>query len=310
MSGLRLHNRRQGDRSEYLAAYMLSALGLVTQVPRQEDIGFDLICNLAEQESGILSFRHHYAVSVKSASTPRAEFVPPESKEKDPKYNDHFSWLFHLELPLMLAVVDKAKQELALYSTLPAWFLFHERLDECGVIELVPRINDGSANPGVDRPKDCGDEPKAGGRKRFEVDLGFPITVFTVKELQDKELMEAKKHSLRRAIELGAQSARFAQMGTPYFWWFNVTIPGGYIAGKTNPDGYNGGMAWFVGACRDAHQLERMMTGLAPGFMSAAFLFKEAKQPELLKSLREAMRLLPGGSVPPEVQKALPEIYD
>ena len=309
MSGVRLHNPRQGDRSEYLAVYMLSALGLVTQVPRQEDIGFDLICNLAEQESGIVSFRHHFAVSVKSASTPRAVFEPAESKQDDPKYTDHFSWLFHLELPLMLAVVDKKKQELALYSTLPAWFLFHERLHECGVIELVPRTTNDGSNPGVDHPKDCGVEAKAGGRKRFEVDLGFPITVLTVQELGDKELLKRKKHSLRRAIELGTESARFAQMGTPYFWWFNVTIPGGYVAEKTNPDGYNGGVAWFVGACRDVHQLGRMMGGLAPGLMSAALLFKDAKQPELLKSLRDAMRLLPGGSVPPEVQKALPEIY-
>ena len=151
MSGVRLHNPRQGDRSEYLAVYMLSALGLVTQVPRQEDIGIDLICNLAEQESGIVGFRHHFAVSVKSASTPRAVFVPADSKKDDPKYTDHFNWLFHLELPLMLAVIDKEKQELALYSTLPAWFLFHERLGDCGVIELVPRTQVNGSNPGVDR---------------------------------------------------------------------------------------------------------------------------------------------------------------
>jgi hypothetical protein len=45
MSGVRLYNRLQGDRSEYLAVYILSALGLVTQAPRQEDIGFDLVCD-------------------------------------------------------------------------------------------------------------------------------------------------------------------------------------------------------------------------------------------------------------------------
>src|SRR5206468_1915967 len=87
MSGTRSSNFRSGDRSEYLTVYLLSALGLVTEVPRQEDIGFDLVCNLAEQESGILSFRHHHAVSVKSASKPRVVLDPPESKEKDPNYS-------------------------------------------------------------------------------------------------------------------------------------------------------------------------------------------------------------------------------
>ena len=41
----------------------------------------------------------------------------------------------------MLAVVDKKKQELALYSTLPVWFLYHQHLNECGVIALVPRTD-------------------------------------------------------------------------------------------------------------------------------------------------------------------------
>ena len=308
-TGTRFHNFREGDRSEYLAVYLLSRLGLVTQVPRQEDIGFDLICSLAEQEKGLLSFRHHYAVSVKSFSTPNAVLAPPESKEPDPTYCEHFNWLFHLELPLILAVVNKEKQEVALYSTLAAWFLYHERLSECGIIELSPRTDPNAQTRDVGRPRDLGQETKAGGRKRFEVDLGFPIAVLNVNDLVDTDLLKRKKDSLRRVIDFGAQSARFAQMGTPYFWWFNVTIPCGYIAGVTNPDGFNGGVAWFVGACRDGHQLERMMAGLAPGLMSAALLFKKANRPDLLNSLRESMRLLPHGTVPPEVQKELPEIF-
>jgi len=284
-------------------------LGLVMQVPRQEDIGFDLICNLAEQETGIMSFRHHYAVSVKSVSDPRAVLAPPKSKENDAGYKEHLNWLFNREFPLMLGVVDKEKQHVALYSTLPAWFLFYEHFPECGVIELVPRTDDGGANPGVGRPLDRGAEQKAAGRKRFEVDLGFPIVVVTIQDLENKDRLKRKKDSLRRAIELGAQSARCAQMGIPFFWWFNVTVPTGYEFSQTNPDGYNGGVAWFVAPCRDVNQLLPMLVGLAPGLMSAALLFKQAGQQGLLNSLRETMRLLPAGSVPPEVQKALPEIF-
>jgi hypothetical protein len=308
-TGVRLYSFREGDRSEYLAVYILSALGLVMQVPRQEDIGFDLICNLSESETGLMSFRHHYALSVKSVSEPRAVLAPPKSKESDASYDEHYKWLFNRELALMLGVVDKEKQNLSLYSTLPAWFIFYEQLHDCGIIELVPRVEGDGANTNVDHPKDCGPEPKAAGRKRFEVDLGFPITVVSVQDLANKETLRRKKHSLRRAIDLGAQSARYAQMGTPFFWWFNMTLQTGYIFGETNPDGYNGGVAWFVAACRDVNQLQQTMTGLAPGLMSAALLFKTAGHLELLKSLRDAMRLLPGGSVPPEVQRALPEIF-
>ncbi len=309
-SGVKLHNRHEGDRSEYLAVYLLSKLGLVTQVPRQEDIGFDLICNLAEQDSGILrSFRHHYAVSVKSTSTPRIVLDPPESKEADPSYTLHFDWLFHLELPLILGVVNKAQQSLALYSTLPAWFLYYEKRAECGIIELVPRVKEVGDNPGVGRPKDCGKDDKAGGRKRFEVDLGYPITVISAAELQDKDLVARKKASLRRAIELGAETARFAQMHTPFFWWFNGTIPGGYVFEKTNPDGFNGGVAWWVGTCPNPEHLAKMMHGLAPGLMSSALLFKAVNRPDLLNSIAPALRLLPLGSIPPQIQQGLPEVF-
>ena len=137
-TGTRHPDFRQGDRSEYLAVYILSALGLVTQVPRQEDIGFDLVCNLSErnQYADLLSFRYHYAVSVKSASKPKAVLAPPKSMESDKNYSGHFDWLFNLELPLMLAVVNKNKQTLSLYSTLPAWFLYYLNRNEIGIIEL------------------------------------------------------------------------------------------------------------------------------------------------------------------------------
>ena len=37
---------RQGNRSEYLALYILSALGISIYVPRTEDIGVDFYCSL------------------------------------------------------------------------------------------------------------------------------------------------------------------------------------------------------------------------------------------------------------------------
>ncbi|HEV2247229.1 MAG TPA: hypothetical protein VGW37_11310 [Terriglobia bacterium] len=302
-TGTRHPDFRQGDRSEYLAVYILSALGLVTQVPRQEDIGFDLVCNLSEknQYADLLSFRYHYAVSVKSASKPRAVLAPPKSMESNKNYTGHFDWLFNLELPLMLAVVNKNKQTLSLYSTLPAWFLFYLNRPEIGIIELVPRMKTQGPNPGVDKPKPVGADGKAGGRIRFQVDLGFPIAVISVVDLHKPALLQEKKKVIQLAVELGAASARFAQTHTPYFWWIIKTQPAGGILDY----------GWFVqNAPVDQARLIQMMNGLAPGLMSAALLFKRANRPDLLNSLRDSMRLLPGGSVPPEVQKELPEIFN
>lgn len=64
MSGARLFSFREGDRSEYLAQYLLSGLGLVTPVPRQEDIGFDFVCSIADEQVGVLTFNQQYLVSI------------------------------------------------------------------------------------------------------------------------------------------------------------------------------------------------------------------------------------------------------
>ncbi len=79
MSGTRSHNLREGDRSEYFAQVLHSGLGLCTPIPRQEDIGFDFVCNLSDQESGILTFGHPYIVSVKSASSAEIDLEPTEA---------------------------------------------------------------------------------------------------------------------------------------------------------------------------------------------------------------------------------------
>ena len=302
MSGVRLHNRRQGDRSEYFAVYMLSSLGLVTQVPRQEDIGFDLICNLADQGTGLLSFQNHYAVSVKSVGVdPKIELEPPPSKKDDATYEDNFRWLFNLELPLLVAMVDKKKHKLSLYSTLSAWFLFYERRRECGVIELVPRIESSGENLLVDRPKDLGFAEGTGGRKRFAVDLGFPVAVMSTEDLHDKVRLGGIKEKLRVAIEYGAATARFAHMHTPVFWWQRKTVPEGGI--QEIAIGVQPGA---IGT----QNLSKMMGALAPGLMSAAFLFKSANRPDLLQALRQVMLMLPPGAVPDEIKRHLPEIYD
>lgn len=145
-----------GEHSERLAvqrivvAAVLELLAdpaayLVTQVPRQEDIGFDLICNLADQGTGLLSFQNHYAVSVKSVGVdPKIELEPPPSKKDDATYEDHFRWLFNLELPLLVAMVDKKKDKLSLYSTLSAWFLFYPMRQ---LVEVQRRLENGERPP-------------------------------------------------------------------------------------------------------------------------------------------------------------------
>ena len=49
-SGRRFAAFHEGDRSEYLATFVLSSFAAVSPVPRQEYYGLDLICSLTRRE--------------------------------------------------------------------------------------------------------------------------------------------------------------------------------------------------------------------------------------------------------------------
>jgi len=110
---------RQGDRSEYLALYMLSALGVVVKVPREEDIGADFQCSLAKFDGHRMTFYSPFLVQTKSSSLKRISYGGPDKEGRWRK--EEITWLFSQELPLMLGFVDKDKMQLDLYSTSNMW---------------------------------------------------------------------------------------------------------------------------------------------------------------------------------------------
>src|SRR5207245_1516245 len=62
----RLFSFRQGDRSEYLAQYILSAFAISVPVPRQEDVGSDFHCSLLKREDNNLRPYLPFNIQIKS----------------------------------------------------------------------------------------------------------------------------------------------------------------------------------------------------------------------------------------------------
>lgn len=110
---------RQGDRSEYLALYILSALGIVVPVPRQEDIGADFYCSLAESRGSRLTFHSPCLVQTKSRSIKEITYGGIDEKRR--WKHEEVDWLFNQELPLLIGIVDKEKLLLDLYATSNIW---------------------------------------------------------------------------------------------------------------------------------------------------------------------------------------------
>lgn len=292
MSGTRHYNWREGDRSEYLAVYMFSAFGLVTAVPRQEDIGFDLVCSIADREKGRLSFNNQYLVSVKSLSSPNINLFPTG---KDDEELLHFKWLFTQELPLLLSVVDKENEELRIFSTLPVWFLLYENMKDCGSVSLLPRI-DLSNTSNVDRPTKGSKVQELPGRYHYDVDLGFPVVRIRLQDLRDEEQLRNAKARLRLVVHHGQLSANYFHFGVPYFYWF----------AKTSSDGSEAMPAFYATKVPHVQEAQEfVLDRIAPALISLAMHYKDTGQMSKLAAASELLKSAPPASIPTEVKQHL-----
>ncbi len=116
MSGARLRSFRLGDRSELLVEHLLAGFAFTTRVPRQEDIGIDLLCTLITGNEGekLLKAGPFFAVQAKSSAEKLAYKKPHE-----------LEWITNQENPLLLCVADRGAAAMDVYST---WNLL------CGVL--------------------------------------------------------------------------------------------------------------------------------------------------------------------------------
>jgi hypothetical protein len=298
MSGTRSHNFREGDRSEYFAQVLLSGLGLCTPIPRQEDIGFDFVCNLSDQESGILTFGHPYIVSVKSASSPEIELEPTDAGIKADSQR-HIEWIFREELPAFLAVVDKDSFTMRFYSLIPIWFIYYEGGPKCGKLTLSPRL-DATDLSDVGRPKDEGELPNWKGKHHFKVDLGHPVASIGLDSLKDPDSTRLVKKRLRRAVHYAQMNRVHEKLGVPYFYWFAKMAPDSsslvpacyHLPAPSTPEGR-----------------VSVMKELAPSLISFALLYKQNGEVDRLNAVKSLL-----ADVPPEfftdvIRENLPEIF-
>ena len=299
MSGGRLRNPRQGDRSEYLATYLLSALGLTTNVPRQEDIGFDFHCVLADQEGGLLTFGFPFLVQAKSAGDPVFELLPPEKYEHPARQIPrHLLWLFRQELPLYLGVIDKDLLSLRLYSLAPLWFIYFEGHD-CAGIRFVPR-NAKSPTGHVGRPVRGAEIAPGAGAFIYDIDVGYPIAELNATDAQSNERVAEEKTRLRRCIDFEMRNLVFFRAGLPHFYWFVETDR---AKGRPWPAFY------YRELVKDDGHLKRAYSFLGPALIPLARRFQLDGNVAGLEALKVLFAGMPAETIPDEIKAALPEVF-
>jgi hypothetical protein len=106
MPGGRLRSFRLGDRNELIAEFVLSTFAFTTRVPRQEDVGHDLLCVLSNLKGDMFWAGPSFTVQVKSNCEPLIF-------EKD----HEIAWLDGLDNPFLVVVVSRQDQRVEIYST-------------------------------------------------------------------------------------------------------------------------------------------------------------------------------------------------
>lgn len=106
MANRRHRDFRLGDRSELLAEFCLNTMAFTTRVPRQEDIGHDLFCVLAEKDGDNLYAGPFFTVQVKSNRRPLRFREGHERR-----------WINQLENPFFVVVANKKELRIDIYTT-------------------------------------------------------------------------------------------------------------------------------------------------------------------------------------------------
>jgi len=297
MSGVRVYSFREGDRSEYLANYLLSGLGLVTPVPRPEDIGFDFYCQLADQEKGNLTFGYPFIVQVKSDSTKTILFG--ETKFEDWK-RENVEWLFRLEIPIFFAFIEKSTMKMLIYNCSPfAYEFFAEKLPS--VIEFRRRetVTDEEANKPIQEELPNWKENENGDGKKHIVDLGNPLISVTNEDIYNDTILKKKKNLLRNVIQIKQQNLIYKKLRLAYINWV--------LKIKTD-ESIVTAWAHFLGS--DPSILGVMYNSLSHGLISLGMNLKHQNEIELLASLKPLLKKIPTEQIPPLIKTNYSDLFE
>lgn len=297
MSGIRLYSFREGDRSEYLANYLLSGLGLVTVVPRQEDIGFDFYCQLADQEKGNLTFGYPFIIQIKSDSIDKISYGSSKMSEWK---REHIKWLFRLELPFLIGIVNKKQMQIDIYNCSTLRFLFVENPNP-SVIEFKPKISQVTSDigkPHREAIENWTDTDKGDGHK-YTIDMGNPLVTITNDDIYNHQILAHKKHILRNVVVMEQNNILFKRLELPYFHWIKTI--------NTNNDFT---LNWFYYVSHDETTLTNHYRTLGPGLLSLAINLRANQQEELLKQLSPILRKIPKDIIPSGLERSFPGIFD
>jgi len=198
-------NVNQGIRAEYVAQYIMSALGPCERVMRENDYGIDMYCNLMEIEGSVGYTGLLYGIQVKSGNE---EF----------KYNgDHLSeWIKGYNIPLFMCRVNRTNSQLKLFAT---WMLNNLILQPSfNAITKITFVEDYDSQhgPNLSDPKIHNDEAT--------IWMGCPIIDICVSDLSNNAKLLEYRSILKEWVSIEVNNYANRNTHIPIFFGYKNWI--------------------------------------------------------------------------------------
>ena len=225
----RLVSFRQGDRAEYLAQYILSALAITVPVPRQEDVGIDLHCSLLRREGDNLRPTVPFNIQVKSAGADILNNgVRFGGVTQGGNWRRHeIEQLCQTDTPFLIGLVNLEQQSLDVFSTITRYFVL-SNWQGTGLpreVAMIPYEPVGEAHIGAGAQEDLAAKPDM-PQKLWKLPLGQPIVSISIAESEDEHRSEEIKNLLEPYLRMDQENAVCFRIGLGYFNWPLIIRPG------------------------------------------------------------------------------------
>lgn len=300
MPGLLWYPFRQGHRSEYLAVYILSALGIVVPVPQQEDIGADFYCSLAKSDGKRLTFYAPYLVQAKSSPVKDIAYGGIDENRRWKK--EEVEWLFNQETPLLIAIVDKKDSRLDLYSTSNIWGARYSG-GNCGQLVLFPNGVDSKQevpSPTKRLPDQAWPEGTGDGYV-WEVPLGPALVSLSLDDVENEDRITTFRSILSEALYLDQANITYRRLNVHFSRWLHR-----YATNQQG--GVHHGVFYAWNSTPGVNTGEQLQS-LSPIITALANNLKAQGRTDELKKLRGTFELLPEEEIPDFLRSKIPELF-
>lgn len=283
MTGSLLATTWEGHRNEAFAAYALSGVASVIKVPREADVGFDLLCTLLhyDEPSKLLYAGKSFGIQIKSAAEKEIPYGGIDTKKKKSKQYE-IDWLFQQEQPLLIGLVSLKGNSLYLYSTQRIWQVFNQTKNP-GKVKLLPNIEpkrDADSTERFKARKLRTGDLEAGDGFSYEVPLGKPIVCIEIEKFKEdyENLRIEIINKINQAIEIDYRNIANRN--------FNIPI-------SEERDGWEGKYNnSYIYHLADKEKIQSMLRSIAPVISSLMINEHNLPNPEELKKVVEFAELL------------------